>query len=332
MKTSTLALLCVMPFFAIGPGFSQTATPPPMTGSGETVKVQAGSIPDEAVTGFVQTFTEPSLVSGKIPRWFSGICLKTQGLPKELSDAVTKRILDVAEMVGAPVQDQPCPLNAVVIFAANPQAVMDDIAANHQDLLGAHDPAQTKTLAQVHFPVQAWYATETQDNNGQVVADNHTQSDLCGTTDDNYIISTDLKNGPKIDVGKYATAINNKRRDCGQRVVTGSRIRDGIRSRLAAVTVVAAMETVQYHELAAVADYLALVILSQTKAFENCEKMETVANLLVPRCDLNNRVKGLMPGDLAYLKALYRADTGGTLVMQQASITGEMKKLLAAEK
>lgn len=74
----------------------------------------------------------------------------------------------------------------------------------------------------------------------------------------------------------------------------------------------------------------AQVILSQTKAFDTCEKMETVANLQVPRCDLDNRIKGLMPGDIAFLKAFYKADTGGTLVAQQFAITSEMKKLLNA--
>ena len=50
----------------------------------------------------------------------------------------------------------------------------------------------------------------------------------------------------------------------------------------------------------------------------------------MPGCDAGSQVTGLMRGDMAFLKALYRADTGGTLVMQQASIRNEMKKLLNA--
>lgn len=321
MRKIALAMMLVLP----APLLAQPSVAP------ETVKVQAATIPDSAVTGFVHTFTEPSLLSGKIPRWFNGICVRTQGLPRELSDAVTKRIVEVANMVGAPVQDQPCTLNTVVIFDPDPQGVMDDIAARHGELLGPHDPGQTEALKKVRFPVQAWYATTTQDNNGITVVDTTADQTNCGTTDENVFNGSPtgaLTGGIKINPTAYANVANNMRRDCGKRVVKGSLLRDGVRSQLAAVTVVASMDTVQYHELAAVADYLALVILSQTKAFETCEKMETVANLLVPRCDLDNRVKGLMPGDLAFLKALYRADTGGTLVMQQASIANEMKKLL----
>lgn len=326
MKKAVLAILAALPAFTVAPGIAQPAAEP------ETVKVQAAHMPDEVLSGFVKTFTEPSQLSGKIPRWFTGICLKTEGLPRELSDAVTKRILEIARDVGAPVQAQPCPLNTVVIFDSNPQAVMDDIAAHNAELLGAHDPAQTTELAKVRFPVQAWYATATRDNDGNLAADTKKDMPLCGSSDDNYFVGTaDMKGGLKIDVGKYSKAINDKRRDCGQSVVTGNRLRDGLRSQMSAVTVVASMDTVRYHELAAVADYLALVILSQTKTFNNCKKMETVANLLVPRCDLDSRIKGLMPGDTAFLKALYKADTGGTLVAQQSSITSEMKKLLNAQ-
>ena len=331
MKKAALAILTALPCLALEPGIAQPGAAPE-TASTETVKVQAAPMPDEAITGFVKTFTAPSLLTGKIPRWAKGICLKTEGLPRELAGAVTGRVLEVAKMVGAPVQPQPCGLNTVVIFDANPQAVMDDIAANNSDLLGPHDPAQTKDLAKVRFPIQAWYATETQDNKGAVVADSNTaQSPECESIADNaFEAGGALTGGLHVNNARYNQVIDERQRYCGRRNTTGSRVRDGVISHLSAVTVVASMDTVNYHELGAVADYLALVILSQTKAFETCEKMETVANLLVPRCDLNNRVNGLMPGDIAFLKALYKADAGGTLVAQQAAIAGEMKKLLNA--
>ena len=331
MKMTILAVSAAAALFAIGPGLAQPAAPAPA--EPETVKVQAAAMPDAVVTGFVKTFTAPSVLSGKIPRWFAGICLKTQGLPRELSDVVSKRILDVARMIGAPVQDQPCNLNTVVIFDSDPQGVMDDIAANHAELLGPHDPAQVKELSKVRFPVQAWYATETQDDKGLNVVDSKDQSALCDSIDSNVLTSGggDLKNPFRLDPARLSQVSKDMQQYCGHRYDTGNRLRDGIHSHIVAVTAVASMDAVRYHELGAIADYLALVILSQTQAFEKCEKMETVANLLVPRCDLDNRVTGLMPGDMAYLKALYKADTGGSLVAQQASITAEMKKLIAAE-
>ena len=328
MKKAILAILTALPLFAFQSSFAQQAAP----AATETVKVQAGAMPDAVVTGFVKTFTAPSQLSGKIPRWYTGICLKTQGLPPELAEAVSKRILAVAAEVGARTQPQPCDLNAVVIFDPDPQSVMDNIAAHHEELLGTHDPAQTKELAKVRYPIQAWYATETQDDKGVSTIDTKDQSAQCDGLDMTTQVGAagDLKNGGmRTDPARLARVTEDAQRYCGHRYDTGSRVRDGVHSHIVAVTVVAAMDAVNYHELGAVADYLALMILSQTKAFDTCEKMETVANLLVPACDLNNRVNGLMPGDLAFLKALYRADTGGTLVAQQAAIAGEMKKVLA---
>ncbi|MBV9550631.1 MAG: hypothetical protein JO256_13265 [Alphaproteobacteria bacterium] len=331
MRKLILAAPAAIAFFAIVPVLAQQAAP---SSSVETIRSQAAPIPDSAITGFVKTFTAPSELSGKIPRWFTGICLKTQGLPRELSEAVSKRILEIAQQVGAPVGKQPCNLNSVVIFDADPQGVMDDIAANHQELLGPHDIAQTKDLAKIRFPIQAWYATETQDDKGINVVDSKEQSALCGSVDTTTMVGApgDLKNGGlRFDPARFSQANLDLQRYCGHEFDTGNRLRNGKHSHIVAVTVVANMDTMRFHELSAVADYLALVILSQTKAFERCEKMETIANLLVPACDLDNRIKGLMPGDVAFLKALYRADTGGNLVAQQSSITGEMKKLLAAE-
>jgi hypothetical protein len=83
---------------------------------------------------------------------------------------------------------------------------------------------------------------------------------------------------------------------------------------------------VRYHELAAVADYLAMLMLSRTEAFATCQPVESVANLLIPGCDPGNRLKGLTPADMAYLKALYRADPGATLAMQLQQISTAIKK------
>jgi hypothetical protein len=327
MKKTILALLTALPFLVPESGIAQPAAAP------ETVESRAAPMTDAVVTSFVKTFAAPSPLTGKIPRWSKPICLKTEGLSRDVSDAVTRRVLDVARMVGAPVQDQPCALNTAVLFDADPQGLLDDLAVNQPELLGPHDPAQTKELSRVRFPVQAWYATETQDDRGAIVADNKNQPAECGSVDMTTVVADSgaMKGGGfRGDNTLLQNVVRDVQRSCGRRVVTGSRVRDGVASHLSTVTVVASLDVVKHHDVGAVADYLALVILSQTKAFETCEKMETVANLLVPRCDLNNRITGLMPGDIAFLKALYKADSGGTLVAQQAAIAGEMKKLLDA--
>lgn len=324
----TKALLAILLAAAL-PAAAQPAGTAP-SAPPETVKVQAAPLPDEVITGFVKTYTAPAALTGKIPRWTQGICLKTQGLARELSDAVTSRILNVAKEIGAPVQNQPCGLNVVIIFDPNPQAVMDDIAANHDELLGPHDKAQVKDLAKVRYPIQAWYATGTRDAKGAWQADTPQPPIDCDGIDKNTEMGVlSFSGGSRIDPAKYQTVLGQMQRYCNKEYTTGSHVRNGITSEFAAVTIVAALDTVNYHELGAIADYIALLALSQTKAFDSCQKMETVANLLVPGCDLANRINGLTPGDTAFLKALYHADAGGTLVAQQAAIANQMKKSLS---
>jgi hypothetical protein len=210
---------------------------------------------------------------------------------------------------------------------------MDDIAANHEELLGPHEKAQIKDVSKVRHPVQAWYATGTRDAKGVWQADTTLTTPYCDGIDNNTLEMSGgalVGGGARVNPQRYQAVLGDWQRYCNRQYSTGSRVRNGITSEFAAVTIVASLDTVNYHELGALADYIALLALSQTEAFDSCQKMETIANLLIPGCDVNNRISGLTPGDIAYLKALYHADAGGNLVAQQAAITSEMKKTLNA--
>ena len=311
------------------PALAQTPAgdPPQPT---ETVTATAAPLTDAAIQEFVKTHTAPSQITGKIPRWARGICVRTQGLPSALGDAVTSRIKAVIREIGAPLAPETCDFNAAIFFDARPQEVLDDIAARAPDLLGYHEAAQAKSVATIRHPVQAWYATQTRDLRGVVLHDVPDPSVLCDTVDmDVMSANLPLVGGGRVDFNKYKVALESKAEKCSPRRVTGNRLRDGLTSEFANVTVVASLDTLNKHQLAPVADYIALLMLSQTQAFDTCQKMDSIANLLVPGCDFANSLKGLTAGDLAYLKAIYRADAGGTLVMQQQAIANEMKKLLA---
>jgi hypothetical protein len=323
--------LVIAMLLAAAPALAQTPAPatapaaPP-----ETVSVQAAPLSDTAIQSFVRTYTAPSLMTGKIPRWAHGICVRVQGLPQELAEGVASRIKTVIGEIKAPLAKDPCDLNAAIFFDANPQEVLDDIAARAPELLGYHEAAQARKAATISHPAQAWYATGTRDLRGNLQLDVANPNVLCDTGDTDTMSNTmGLSGGMRIDPNKYNNVLRDKVKYCGNRFTTGNRVKDGLSSEIATVTIVASMDTVRYHELAAVADYLSLLILSQTEAFATCQQIDTVANLLIPGCDPGNRIKGLTLGDMAYLKALYRSDPGGTLAMQQQEIAAQMKKTLA---
>jgi hypothetical protein len=327
MRRLALALLMASALPALAQDTPTLAAPT------ETVQVEAAPLSDDAIRSFVSTYAAPSLMIGKIARWTKPICVRTQGLPKELNEVVANRIRTVIREVGAPLDKDNCALNAGIYFDGRPQLVLDDIALRAPELLGYHEVAQARSVATMRHPIQAWYATETRDNNGARIADTPGTTPLCDSVQSSDIWQSGgsgLSSGTlRVDTAKYNNVLQEMQKFCGKRAVTGNRVNDGLSSEFTAVTIVASMDTVNYHELAAVADYIALLMLSQTSAFAACQQMDSIANLLVPGCDVGNRIKGLTQGDIAYLKALYRAKADGLLVMQQASIATEMKKALA---
>src|SRR4051812_41279387 len=129
-------LVTVLLLAAMAPALAQNAAPT------ETVSVQAAPMSDTQIQGFVKTYTAPAVMTGQIPRWARGICVRVQGLPQELAEAVANRLKTVIGEIKAPLAKEPCDLNAAIFFDSNPQEVLDDIANRAPDLLGYHEIAQ----------------------------------------------------------------------------------------------------------------------------------------------------------------------------------------------
>ena len=106
----------------------------------ETVIVTGEKPPEEKAHDYIQTYTAPSFFLGKITRWTSKrhpICPQMVGFTPAFSAFVTARIRQVAKMVGAPVNPkESCAANVLIIVTTTPQALLDDIRAHHEDMLG----------------------------------------------------------------------------------------------------------------------------------------------------------------------------------------------------
>jgi hypothetical protein len=72
-----------------------------------------------------------------------------------------------------------------------------------------------------------------------------------------------------------------------------------------------------------------MLALSQSGAYDACLTVPSITNLLSPGCDASRKPDAITNLDLAYLRALYRMDAGGTLLQQRGSIAYQMKKTLA---
>jgi hypothetical protein len=86
---------------------------------------------------------------------------------------------------------------------------------------------------------------------------------------------------------------------------------------MATATVVVDNSKIVGMPLGAVADYIAMLALSQTQAFETCQPLSSIVNLMTPGCDA--KPSELSESDTAYLKALYKVSPD---IMGQGQMSG----------
>jgi hypothetical protein len=299
----------------------------------DSVEVNAGKIPLEpSIHSFVKSYVVPTIKAGKIAKWARSICPISLGLKAEFNLAVTARIRQVAAQVGAPFNAQdPCDPNVRIIFTSTPQEVLDDMAKNHQEMLGFHDVSQIKAVTTISHPIQAWYATETRDNNGTLHLDSE-EHPFCSDA----IATNDLAEGRRItpqgEIVYTQQAINNYAQKmyqyCGGARVTGNRLNDGMRSEFNNVTIIADFNKLRDLGISSIANYIAMLVLSQTEAFETCQEISTITNVMTPNCDANRKPNTLSQSDLAYLTALYKMNPDNMLDAQITEISHRMEDAL----
>jgi hypothetical protein len=226
------------------------------------------------------------------------------GLKPEENVAVAERIRKDAQSVGARVAaNQPCAPNVTVAFALEPQALMTQIAASadRKGNLGDNDGAiHRRKLSQVVAPIQAWYGTKTTQAHGVPGAREVPYSDVT-------------------DFCKAALCF----------ITQASRLSDGIPSNLANVFVVVDLGKVDGRQVGTIADYVAMLTLLKTPAFAACRPLPSVTNLLTPDCDESLKTAALSDVDLAFLRGVYKADSGQNENLARGDILREMEKSLA---
>ena len=304
MRKAGVLFLCGLLWVgaAVSPALPQ---PRPAT---ETVTVtgqKIAPVPRAVIDKMITTRIAPTRLAGKIARWKDPICPETFGVKPEWAAAVTQRIRDVAVTAGARVETKsPCTANVTIVFTTTPQALLDDIAAHRPGLLGYHESVtEIKAQAMMRHPIQAWYATETRDFMGQTHPDN---KDYCDRQHPKYAPDPDM------------TACTY--------ITSGMTLDDGISSDFSTVLVVADWNTLGSHPFSAIADYIAMFVLSQTKSFDSCDALPTIANLMSQSCDAQWKTDALTEGDIAYLHALYKMQPGGNLHSQQNDIARGMAR------
>jgi hypothetical protein len=209
-------------------------------------------------------------------------------------------------MAGAPLEKRdPCRPNLVVLATDQPQPLMDMIRAKHSSLLGFHYRSQAEKLATMRLPIQAWYATVTEDFWGMINPD--TQG---------------------LNISAAMPGVAALPGLPGALHVSGARFWDGLKSEFAIATIIVDTRKIPGQQIGALADYIAMLALSQGQSYDTCQAVPTITNLMAPDCPGALRPASLTDIDVAYLRGLYRMAAGNAFVGERGSIAFEMKREL----
>jgi len=286
---------------------ASTPVAAPSSQAAESVTVTATPLPHRsAVDEFVYSYPTPVRTTDKIARWKRGICPVIYGLSPRFADFITTRIKAIARNAGAPVDADPkCRHNIEIIFTTTPQALADDLRKNHWPYLGYFDNFhQADELAKVTHDIQAWYLTGTVGYNGFVRVDNPRQDFLTGTWGINGVM--DGFGG--IDGGHVYYAPG------------AGRFNIGPASTLYNVIITADPRKLGNYEMGSLADYIAMLALSQPRSFDACWEVPSITNLLTKDCQPERKTATLSDNDARFLYGLYKMDTGKAVQLQRSEI------------
>ena len=272
MKAHGLALILLT--FPVLAQAQSAPQPPQVVGEPETIYSDAQREKDDATARrFVQSYLEPEgTLDMQFARWKQKVCPKVYGMKPVATWIIEHRIKDIAEKVGAPVdRADPClKPNLLVVVSPQPQAALDSIA-DKAPILVAMAGTQIKRLT-IKYPIQSWYVSLVRDNNGRLLAD----------------VESPDGNPPHIHAGL-------------------SRLYTGLSPEMGMATVIIDANAANGVAVNGIADYAALVGLSQTVQRGVCQPVPTIANLMLKGCDPENMSNSITDLDVAMLTGLYHA-------------------------
>lgn len=320
-------LIAAVLAYGIASAKAQDGTTPPASAP-ESVTVTGVKVTDAAVAKFVEAMTVATRAAGKLARWKDGVCPLALGVPPDVGMLMVRNIRAMAAKAGAPVNPSdscannvPGANNIEVIFTGEPQALLDNIRIMHPNLLGWVDnSAEAEKLATMRAPIQAWYVTAS--------VDRHGQSQIDGAHKGSSLRMTMML--PQAGTGGPPTApsmLTLNLPDATTADTTGGRLGDGMSSAITNVVIVADSNRLLGREMNMLADYIAMLALSQIEPPASCQDVPTILNLLVSDC--SRAGSGLSTADIAFLQALYKITPTANVSGQRDEMAYQMTKALA---
>jgi hypothetical protein len=256
---------------------------------------------------FVETYAAATAKLDQFARWREPVCIEVTAPDPAVAARITERIGEVARSLGVKVLKAGCGANIEIVFANPPQRWLDWVAEHRDTILGFHHVSDTQALKTVVRPIQAWYVTATR-------SDALSSAGLAFFGPGNGLISGVSSKSETLDDPRGTTPAG-----CG-----GSRFTSCLQSVFKNVLVFVDTGRLKDPDMGPVADYLAMLTLSQPRSLDGCAALPSVIDLLAPHCPGRLSPNALTPADLAYLKALYRADLEARRPSAEVDIASRM--------
>lgn len=283
------------------------AQPAPPTANDEAIVV-TGVRPEDAPLrdasiAFVRAVL-PLPRAGQYARWHVPICPKVNGLDDKLAGMVATRLRRTATEIGAAIAPEPCTPNVVVAFTLDAPAVAKRIVAKEPGQIRTLDQAETALLLQSALPVRWWNATRIESADGRVATASSTA--LAGVNN--------LPVGPDtVFVDTYSASLIDTK----------------IRAATTNSTVLVDADLANGYRLDAMAAYIAMAVLSQSRMANSADPKQSILGLFASGQDPAARPTTLTKWDRAFLVALYKAPVSRNGRAQRSAIATEMVKQIA---
>lgn len=261
------ALLVALAFF--GTAGAQTPEPEIVVTAASRQQTQA----------FVSQMAAVPNTADQLGRWDEAICVGVAGLPARQGQFVADRIAQRAFAVGLEPGASGCRPNVTVVVAPDGNAMAQQMFDNEPSLFAHRYESGISTLGQAALtsfiatprPVRWWHVTRTVSADGEILSSENTS------------------NG----AGGFSSEVVRS---------SGSRLSSTTRQDFARVVIIVDGRSAGRVQLAALADYVAMVTLAQINPAAETADFPTIMNLF---SDQGTPPAQLTQWDLAYLSGLY---------------------------
>lgn len=256
---------------------------------------------DEQIVDFVSEIGRET-GTDQLARWHQPICPLTIGLADELNYYVSDTILEVGDMVGAPLASGRCQANIVVMVTDDPATLIDRLAEDRVDIYRSISIAEREAVLEGRLGVMGFSRIEIRGSDGRGAIES-VKFDTSSRTGSSRTYMSTILSGIEPSLAQPST-----RADLNFRAV------------------VIDLNHLEGQTIQQIAGFAAMMALAEFDVREPVSPPLTILNLFH---DPAGAPADLTDWDVAYLRSLYAVDGGMTAHAQRSTMIRVVRDDLA---